>query len=309
MIIVCGEALIDLFVTMKAGALDVEAAAGGSPFNVALGLARLGRPVAYLGAISRDAFGEHLVDLMRRDGVDLRHLLRRDAPTTLSIVSAAADGAVSYAFHGEGGADRCVGPEDVPALPAQVRAVTVGSFSLAVEPCGSAFEAVALAAHAAGLVVSFDPNVRPALIADRAAWHGRFDRLAGIATILKISAEDIAHAFGADADADGLAQGWHEAGIPLVVLTRGAQPLLAYGAFGRLEVPAHPGPFIDAVGAGDAFHAALIAALDARGLLQRSAIAALSAKDARAALAFAARAAAIACGRRGADLPRLAELE
>lgn len=306
MILVCGEALIDMFVAVDHGRLALEAVAGGSPFNVARGLGRLGRSVGYVGALSVDAFGAHLAQSLRADGVDLRHTVTLDAATTLSVVSTGDAGAVRYAFHGEGCADRLMTRDRLPTSLDGISCITCGSFSLAVEPSGYAFEAFALQAATAGRVISLDPNVRPSLIQDRDGWQRRFARLIGAATIVKASEEDILHAYGAEASPLALARSWREEGVALVVITRGASPALAIGAFGLLEVPVRPVPFVDAVGAGDSFHAALLAALDQRGMLSREAIGALDGQTAGEVLGFAATAAAVTCSRRGADLPDLA---
>jgi len=107
MILVCGEALIDLFVGPAAGAeMPVRAVAGGYPFNIAVGLARLGVDVSFLGGISRDRFGALLARMLVREGVDDRFLVRTDRLSTISMVATDDDGQPSYAFHGEGAAGR-----------------------------------------------------------------------------------------------------------------------------------------------------------------------------------------------------------
>src|SRR5437762_3525245 len=113
MILVCGEALIDLFVGLREGSeMPARAVAGGSPFNVAIGLARLGISSAFLGGISRDRFGALLTDILAEEGVDRRFVVRTDRLSTISAVSTSPDGQPSYAFHGEGAADRSLEPSD-----------------------------------------------------------------------------------------------------------------------------------------------------------------------------------------------------
>jgi len=107
MVVVCGEALMDVFALADtATGMALEARIGGSPFNVAVGLARLGQPVAFLGAIAKDFLGERLVRALREEGVDTSTVVRVDAPTTLGLVGLDAQGVASYSFYGEGGADR-----------------------------------------------------------------------------------------------------------------------------------------------------------------------------------------------------------
>jgi len=144
MIVVCGEALIDLFVGPVEGAeMPARAVAGGSPFNVAIGLARLGVDVAFLGGISRDRFGALLASTLVREGVDDRFLVRTDRLSTISMVATDDNGQPSYAFPGEGAADRWLALADLPAtLPPDVLALTFGSYTMAVEPVGSALAAL-----------------------------------------------------------------------------------------------------------------------------------------------------------------------
>jgi len=145
MILVCGEALIDMFVhNTPDGELVTQPVMGGSPYNVAIGLARLGTRTGFLGGLSKDAFGVALTRLLEKEGVDLRYSPRLDNPSTLSIVSLDAAGVPTYRFIGEGAADRALTVADLPAsLPADVAALTFGSLSLGVEPNGSTMLALA----------------------------------------------------------------------------------------------------------------------------------------------------------------------
>ena len=307
-LVVCGEALVDCFATIEGPEIAMRAVVGGSPYNVAVGLARLGRPVAFLGALSGDAFGRHLEATLDGEGVATELVKRSRQPTPLSLVSTGADGRVDYSFRNHEAADHDLEIRDLPRdLPASVRCIALGSYTLALEPVGTTIEAFA-AAHAERCVISFDPNVRPSLTRDWDALRARLARILGSASIVKVSSEDIAHAYGADADPRMLARRWHAEGVPLVILTRGAESVLAFGAFGEVEHPIAPVAIVDAVGAGDAFHAALLAFLDAAGRLSRPAIEDLDARIVSEMLAYAARAAAITCSRRGADLPYAAEL-
>jgi fructokinase len=125
MILVCGEALIDLFVGPAEGAeMPARAVAGGSRFNVAIGLARLGVDASFLGGISRDRFGALLARTLVREGVDDRFLVRTDRLSTISMVATDDNGQPSYAFHGERAADRSFALTNLPAeLPPDVQAL------------------------------------------------------------------------------------------------------------------------------------------------------------------------------------------
>jgi fructokinase len=311
MILVCGEALIDLFVGGPASGatLPAIAAAGGSPFNLAVGLARLGAPAGYLGGLSTDGFGGFLAARLAAEGVDTRFVKRSARPTPLVVVSPDAAGHPSYTFHAQDCAERDLTAADLPAsLGPEVEALAIGSYAMAVEPVGSTLLALA-EREGARRVVSLDPNLRPVLVGDLGRWRARFDRFLRTAAIVKLSEEDLQAGFGAEADPADLARRWLAAGPSLVVLTQGAAGATAFHACGSFQEPGRPVEVADTVGAGDTFHAALLARLRQRGLLRREALAALDPTALRDALRYAAIAAGITCTRRGADLPRAAEVE
>ncbi|WP_353184316.1 PfkB family carbohydrate kinase [Bosea sp. (in: a-proteobacteria)] len=304
MILVCGEALVDLFVAApEGGEMPARIVAGGSPFNLAIGLARLGVPAAFLGGVSRDRFGAFLAQRLAEEGVDGRFLVRSDRPTTISVVTTAADGQPRYSFHGEGAADRRLAPADLPAaLPAEVEALAFGSYTMAVEPVGSAL--AALAAREAGRrVISVDPNLRPMAVGDMTRWAEAAERFYRVATIVKASDEDVRIAWGGRLSPGEAAAYWLERGAGLVVITEGARGATGFCRAGQVSVAGHAVAVADTVAAGDSFHAALLARLAGSGRLNPAAIAALDRPALAELLAYAAAAAAVTVTRRGADLP------
>jgi fructokinase len=310
MILVCGEALVDLFAGAGEGnEMPARIVAGGSPFNVAIGLARLGVEAAFLGGVSRDGFGNLLADVLAREGVEGRYLVRTERLSTLSVVATGKDGHPSYSFHGEGAADRSLGLADLPAtLPDDIRALTFGSYTMAVEPVGSAF--AALAERESGRrVISVDPNLRPTAIGDMSGWHQAAERFYRAATIIKASDEDIRIAWNGQLTVAEAAAYWMDLGAQLVIVTQGGEGACAFSAAGRVCVPGHTVTVQDTVGAGDTFHAALLARLAQTGRLTQGAIAGLDRQAVADLLAYAAAAAAITVTRRGADLPTAAEVE
>ena len=306
MILVCGEALIDLFVGESLGmGLGARAATGGSPFNVAVGLARLGAPTGFLGGISTDRFGRLLADTLAREGVETRFLKRSARPTPLVVVSPDAGGQPSYVFHIHDCAERDLTSADLPAEAFD--AIVLGSYALAVEPVGSAL--LALAERAAGsTVVSLDPNLRPSIVGDLEAWRQRFDRFVRTASIVKLSREDLVAAYG-QTDPAVLAAGWFPLGVLLVVVTDGEKGVTAYHRDWTMHRPGRPVAVVDTVGAGDTFHAGLLARLAQQGLLSRAALATLDAAALADLLDYAGTAASITCTRRGADMPSAADVE
>ena len=306
MIVVCGEALMDVFVGGNtATGVTLDARIGGSPFNVAIGLARLRQPVAFFGGVSSGVLGERLMKALADEGVDTRCTQRLRAPTTLGLVALDDSGVADYAFYGEGAADRLLPLGALAHVPA-LQALHVGSYAMVVEPTATTLRALVEREHARS-VVAYDPNVRLNVEPAIAHWRAVLQWAVRRCSLLKISDEDLQR-LHPQADGDALAAQWLAAGVALVVVTRGPAGCTAYGAAGRIDLPAPQVAVIDTVGAGDTFQAALLTWLAERDALSGRAIAALDGAQLADALNFAARAAAITCSRRGADLPRRSEL-
>ncbi|WID99006.1 carbohydrate kinase [Bosea vestrisii] len=310
MILVCGEALVDLFLDAPEGAeMAGRAVAGGSPFNVAIGLARLGVPVGFLGAIARDGIGTMLAERLRQEGVDGRFIVRSDRLSTISAVATGGGGQPSYGFHGEGAADRFLMPAELPAeLASEVQALSFGSYSMAVEPTGATLALLAEREHGRR-VISVDPNLRPGVVPDMALWADAAERFYRVATIIKASDEDIRIAWGGRLSLQEAAAYWLGLGAKLVVITRGADGAIGFCAAEQVELPARAVSVRDTVGAGDSFHAALLAWLSQRDRLSIEGVAGLDRAALGELLTYAAIAASITVGRRGADLPKAVEVQ
>ena len=309
MIVVCGEALVDMFVALD-GTLTVSAKAGGSPFNVALGLARLDMPSSFFGGLADDLFGRHLRDCLQREGVDLSAAPQPAARTALACVALDAQGSPTYGFYCESTAERMVTSADLARLPASIDALHLGSYCMVAEPVASTQRELVQRQRGHSLI-AYDPNVRLGIEPCLDTWRSTLDWMARQVDLLKVSEEDLACLFPG-LSIDAFMTRMLEAGVALVVVTRGAHGVLAQSASGvSARLPANPVEVVDTVGAGDSFQAALIAWLVQHGVAGAHAAAALRALDQAAlleALAFATTAAALTCGRRGADLPTTAQI-
>lgn len=308
MYVVCGEALLDVFVgeERRDGSLPLDARAGGSPFNVAIGLARLGSPVGFLAGLSRDPLGERLAARLRAEGVDTRYLVRSDRLTTLSLIGKTAEGTPAYTFYGADAADRSLTVADLPPLPRKVIGLHFGSYSIVAQPGADALAALANR-EAGSRLISLDPNVRPTVEPDMNVWRRRVGVLASASTLIKVSSEDV-ELLWPGKSIDSIAKQWLDLGVALVVVTLGEKGALAYTAGHAVAIGAAKTKVVDSVGAGDSFQAALLRALAAMKLTSKIKLAAISQSEMIAFLSYANRAAAITCRRRGADLPRAAEL-
>lgn len=307
MFLVCGEALFDVFATGETPTgLAMDARIGGSPFNVAVGLARLGQPVAFLSQVSRGFLGERLMRALAAEGVDTSTVQRSDAPTTLSLIGVDARGVPAYAFYGEGCADRLLDSTALGAVPPGVKAINVGSYATVVGTT-AATQRELIERMQGRALIAYDPNIRLNVEPRREVWRAQIDWMLSRTQLLKVSDEDLGLVWPGIAPAEFAARALAQ-GVKLVVVTRGAEGALGWTATARAEAPPAPVTVIDTVGAGDTFQAALLTWLAERDALSAAALAALTADALQDALGFAARGAAITCSRRGADMPRRAEL-
>ncbi|WP_099827020.1 carbohydrate kinase family protein [Oceaniglobus indicus] len=306
MILCCGEALIDMLPrTTGDGEPAFAPHAGGAVFNTAIALGRLGAETGFFSGLSRDMFGEILVDALAASGVDATPAHRSDNPTTLAFVKL-VDGQATYAFYDENTAGRLLSQADLPVLDDRVTAVFFGGISLAVDPCGATYEALALR-EAASRVIMSDPNIRPGFIRDEAAYRARIDRILAVSDIVKLSDDDLRWLMG-DGDIGDLARILLERGPHLVCITEGARGATGYTRSGAVFVEATPVTVADTVGAGDTFNAGILAALSDAGLLSKDAVRDLSDAVVRDALSLGVRAAAVTVSRAGANPPRRDEL-
>ena len=305
MIVICGEALIDLVPDDPTGA-RWTAIPGGSPANAAIALARLEVHTALLARLSRDAFGRRLRSNLEANGVDLSLAVAATEPSSLAIVELAPDGGASYRFDLVGTADWQWADDELPAtLSEDVAAVHAGSLALSLPPGGPVLERF-LARASSSATISIDPNVRPSVDGDVDALRATVDRWCGLADILKASSDDVAVLYP-EAEPESVAQRWLGLGPSVVVVTLGAAGALAVTRAGSIRLPAPPTTVVDTVAAGDTFSAGLLASLHEAGALGGR-LDGLSQDTLSAAVAYGLRAAAVTCSRPGADPPHLADL-
>jgi fructokinase len=307
MIVVCGEALMDVFQagTTRTG-LALDARIGGSPYNMALGLARLGQPVAFCGAVSSGSMGERLMQSMADEGINTACVQRLDAPCSVCVVGLDAEGVPRYDFHGANGADRQLNTDVLQQLPAQVSALQLGSYAMVVEPVAATQRAI-VAHLQSRTVVAYDPNVRLVVEPSVQRWRDALEWMLPRTHLLKVSEEDLQLLCPAQS-LDALAALWLAQGVKLVVVTRGGAGAMAWHASGSAHVASRSVRVVDTVGAGDTFQAALLTWLSEQGRLSVAGLSSLKPEHTSAALEFASQAAAITCSRRGADLPIRSEV-
>jgi len=305
MILSAGEALIDMLPRDTAhGEQAFAPYPGGSVFNTAIALGRLGAPSGFFCGISSDLFGKILIDALEASGVDASHAHRSDRPTTLAFVTL-TNGQASYAFYDENTAGRMLSEADLPKAT-NLDALFFGGISLVVEPCAAAYEAL-LAREAENSVIMIDPNIRPSFISDEGTYRARLDRMITKADIVKVSDEDLLWLAG-DGDIDTRAGELLAKGPSLICVTEGEKGVRGFTKSGVVHVASKRVEVVDTVGAGDTFNAGVLAALHDRGLLTKDNVSALTEDDIQAALSLGSRAAAVTVSRAGANPPRRDEL-
>ena len=301
MYLVSGEVLFDCFIDDEAGPdqAHIHAVAGGSPFNVARGVARLGGKAAFFGGVSTDSLGRKIRRLLESEGVDTEYVIDVEASTPLSIVGTGPDGSPSYVFYNRGTAECSLTPRSIPALDERITGLHFGSYTLVAEPIAGALAVLASARR--DRFISVDPNVRPAIVPEMRKWRRRVEAMVELANLVKVSREDLDHLYPSQA-VDRIAQRWLDTTPDLVIVTDGAAPVRAYRRDGLVEHTPPAVTVVDTVGAGDTFQAALLTRIAELGP-PADVVSSLAGSELRKTLEFAAAAAAATCRRRGADLP------
>ncbi|QUR68793.1 carbohydrate kinase family protein [Mycobacterium spongiae] len=295
--LVIGEALIDIV----EGQHTAEHV-GGSPLNVAVGMARLGRDVDFLTHIGNDERGQRIADYVKASGAQLVPGSTTAARTPTAVAAIAADGSATYAFDLEWQLSGT--PPVVPPL-----FVHTGSIAAVSEPGCLAVAALVDAYRISG-TISFDPNVRPSAILDHGLARERIEHLVERSDIVKVSDEDLRW-INPNRPPERTAQTWLASGPAVVVLTMGDRGSLALCAAGQTRVEAKPTRVVDTVGAGDAFLVGFMDTLWELGLLgagRRADLHRIGLDALASALDAAALSSALTVARAGADLPDRATL-
>ena len=298
--LVIGESLIDI--VERDGRTDDEHV-GGSPLNVAVGLARLGRDVDFLTRIGDDPHGRRIADYVNAAGVQLVSGSQVAGRTATARLSVGEDGSADYAF------DLDWQLSGTPMVTPPLFAHT-GSIAAVQDP-GCLAVAALIDTYRVSATVTFDPNVRPSLIADRDLARQRIEHFVERSDIVKVSEDDLRW-IDPHRPPERMAQTWLALGPAVVAVTMADRGAMAVCAAGVARVPARPVEVVDTVGAGDAFMAGLIDALWGRGLLgaqRRAELAGIDLDALTAALEAASLSSALTVARAGADLPDRAALE
>jgi fructokinase len=299
-VLVVGEALVDV---VRRADGSVEEHPGGSPANVALGLARLGRTTHLLTHLGDDARGGLVQAHLQRSGVHLVPGSVQPGPTSTAQAAIDADGSATYDFELAWSPPRT-------DLPPDLVAVHTGSIAATLQPGAATVQRI-LSGHHGRATTSYDPNLRPRIMGSPELVRAQVEALVAVSDVVKVSDEDLAWLAPGTPPEELLAT-WLRLGPALVVMTRGGDGAVALTADGRVSVPGVAVEVADTVGAGDSFSSALLDALWSQGLLgaeARPALRTIAADRLEAALRHAVRAAGVTVSRPGADPPTRADLD
>jgi fructokinase len=302
-LLVVGEALVD--VVVRPGAGDVDRYVGGSPANVAIGLARLGHDVRFATRLGTDEDGALVRAALEADGVHLLDGWQSRSRTSTATATLDDSGSATYVFD--------LVWDLLPLDVSSAEHVHTGSIGATLSPGAAAVRVAVSATHALGTTTSYDPNLRPQIMGTADEERAGVEELVAASDVVKASEEDLDWLYGAGSSERVGAQ-WASAGPALVVVTRGGAGALAWRSSDPstpLVVAPQPVQVVDTVGAGDSFMSGLLSGLADAGLLgrgRRQALDAASDDVVRAALDRAARTSSITCGRAGSDPPHRSEL-
>lgn len=304
---VIGEAIVDL---LPAGQpRTFQAVPGGSPYNVAVGLARLGHHATLMARLADTAFGRILRDHAQAEGIDLHAAPQAVEPATLAVVSLDASARASYDFYLDGTADWQWTAEETGRAPDAAAVLHFGSIASWTAPGDARILELAGQMRDRGdVLVSYDPNVRPGLLGDHRHGQRVVERAIGLAHLAKASTDDVAWLYP-DRSPDEVARHWLQLGAAVVVITSSADGAYAYTAQGGpVRRPALDITVVDTVGAGDSFTAGLIGSLIGRGQQAPADLARCPADQLSGALDDAILVASLNCERRGNDPPTAADV-
>ncbi len=293
--IVClGELLVDMF-PAELGRRLAEVSAfhpkpGGAPANVAVAARRLGAESAFIGKVGDDAFGHHLVEVLRVEGVDTSAMrFDKEARTTMAFIAQPDEDTSEFVFYRNPGADMRLRADELDrGMLRSCAAFHFGSISLIAEPSRSATLDALREARAGGALVSLDVNYRPTLWDARSTARKRIDEMIPLVDVVKVNEVELALLTenghpkreddaemapprGLTRDLPALRRGSRSLlarGPRLCVITLGREGSFYQTAQGGGHVPGFRVETVDATGCGDAFVAGLLWQLVGRGVWQ-----------------------------------------
>lgn len=325
MITVAGEALFDVFprpvgqnlthvdstqtdaVPSDPTQMVLDAVTGGSPFNVACGLGRLGHKPVFFGGLADGPLGDRQAQILADAGVRADAILRKPNLAPLMIITLADDGQPTYNYYGQSTADVAVDENDLDVLPGMPEILHIGSYSLVAQPIADTLATLVERLPQSSLL-ALDPNARPMIEPDPMVWRRRLAPLYARANFIKLSDEDIAF-LAPNETPEAYASELHTSSNAPVFLTLGEVGVTVFAQGKSAQIAAPQINVVDTVGAGDSFQATLLAwasrAKNKQALRARSVSLAACMEVAEVAVTVAA----LICSRKGPVMPDAQTLE
>ncbi len=295
MVVVVGESLVDVVIDPDG---DTQEAPGGSPLNVAVGLARLDVPATLITQVGHDERAGMVVHHVEASDVALVAAPLQSGRTSTAIARLDAAGLARYEFDLEWSLPR----QELPPCVA----LHVGSLGTTLEPGRESVLDLVEQAVGRELFVSYDANLRETFVDDAERTWREVRSLAARCTLVKLSDED-AGLLAPDTDPDEVARTLLEGErTELVLLTRGAEGATAFTLTQSVSARPRQIEVVDTVGAGDAFMAGTLAQLADLEAFREGLPTDAAALEQL--VGGAVEVAALTCERRGANPPRRQEL-
>ena len=307
MIICCGEALIDMIpTTLDSGETAFIPKIGGAILNTSICLGRLGADVGFLGAVSKDLFGEQILEELINSKVNTSFCLETSNNTTLAFAKI-ANGTTTYSFFDENSSNRTICLKDVVLDDNKVDTIYVGGISLMSEPNGTEIENF-IAKESSKKIVFYDPNVRPNFIEDRSLFIQRFEKILSQSDIIKISEEDLEWLYP-NGSFEEIYKQWLNLSLSIIVLTKGSEGAIIKTKNYEVTSRGEKVEVVDTIGAGDIFNGALLYSLSKHKSFSKKDLINIDKESLEESLKFANKVAAISVGRTGANPPFFNELD
>jgi fructokinase len=255
-----GELVIDLVPLRSSESLAYLAKPGGAPANVAAGISRLGRRAAMISKVGMETFGEAALTALGATGVEVSAVVRTSRHNTaLAVVAETATGEAEFTFYRENCADVNLSESEVPVrMIASSRVLHVGTLALATPISAAAQRRAISIAKESGVVISTDPNFRPAFWSDRGQMLAAGREVIGSAKIVKLNQAELRLLTGLTNTEEAARSLWHP-GLIVLAVTKGAAGADLFTADWSLSEPGFAVEPVDTVGCGDAFFASLLA--------------------------------------------------
>ncbi|MDR0908250.1 MAG: carbohydrate kinase [Spirochaetaceae bacterium] len=307
MLVVAGESIFDMVPDSEG---RYSPCPGGGPYNTAIAACRLGQETAFLGRMSRDFFGEALYKRLEDNGVNTGLIARSDNNTMLAMVKLESGRTPQYIFYTEGTAEGGFSTDELPdTSKIDIQTIVTGSISHLIEPVATTIETFVRREKERrpdSLLVSYDPNVRPMMIKDKAIFIKSFNKWLGLVDIVKASDEDYRFIFPELSPREAM-KAVLAKGPSLCITTLGPEGAAAMlkkadGSILELHGAVEDVPIVDTIGAGDTFHGAFLSRITGKNLEN------MDKNTLQAALDFANRAATLVCMKKGAEPPYLTDM-